>query len=175
MYLHFGLMKSYVIALILIISSYHVQSQSLDLRLLDYINGPISPADKGWSNFSKSVDIVGVAAPTSMLIIGLASHDKELTVKGLETAGSIIIAEGLTTVLKKTIKRQRPYLTYPDVITGKSNSTEYSFPSGHTSVAFATATSLSLSFPSGIRDCIWGYTTPVMYLPGHWLVQGPHF
>lgn len=70
-----------------------------------------------------------------------------MTIKGIETAGSLIIAEGVTGALKNTTRRERPYLAHPDLITGKVPSTDYSFPSGHTSAAFATAASLSLSFP----------------------------
>ena len=140
-------MKGWIIWLIFVLCTSNTQSQNLDVRLLDHINGPASSADKGWSTFTKSINIVGVSVPTSMVIIGFVRDDRALAIKGLETATSILIAQGMTMALKSTIKRERPYLTYPDIITGKSNSTEYSFPSGHTSVAFATATSLSLSFP----------------------------
>ena len=140
-------MKRYVICLLLCASIFRAEAQSLDLRILDNINGPVSPADATWHTLSKTAYLVDVAAPASMLIIGLASDNKELTTNGLKTAGAIVIAEGLTAALKGAIKRQRPYLEYPDLITGKSLSTGSSFPSGHTSTAFATATSLSLAFP----------------------------
>lgn len=82
-----------------------------------------------------------------MLTVGLASHDKELQLKALETGTAVLLAEGVAIGLKSITKRERPYLAYPGLITGKSTSTDYSFPSGHASVAFATATSLSLAFP----------------------------
>jgi undecaprenyl-diphosphatase len=82
-----------------------------------------------------------------MLTVGLVNHDKELQIKAVETGASILLAEGLTISLKAVTKRERPYLAYPDLFTGKSPSNDYSFPSGHTSVAFATATSLSLAYP----------------------------
>lgn len=140
-------MKRYVVCLLLLAFSFGAEAQSLDLRILERINGPASPADATWRTLSKTAYLVDVAAPASMLVVGLASNNKELTTNGFKTAGAILIAEGFTAVLKGTITRQRPYLEYPDLITGKSLSTGSSFPSGHTSTAFATATSLSLAFP----------------------------
>nr|WP_294793985.1 phosphatase PAP2 family protein [uncultured Mucilaginibacter sp.] len=140
-------MKRYVVCLLLSAFTFGAEAQGLDLRILERINGPASPADATWRTLSKTAYLVDVAAPASMLVVGLASNNKELTTNGLKTAGAILIAEGFTAVLKGTITRQRPYLEYPDLITGKSSSTGSSFPSGHTSTAFATATSLSLAFP----------------------------
>lgn len=140
-------MKRYVVCLLLLAFTFGAQAQSLDLRILENINGPASGADATWRTISKTTYMVDIATPVSMLAIGLASNNKELTTNGIKTAGAIIIAEGLTAVLKTTITRQRPYLEYPELITGKSLSTGSSFPSGHTSTAFATATSLSLAFP----------------------------
>jgi undecaprenyl-diphosphatase len=48
--------------------------------------------------------------------------------------------------MKYTFDRDRPFITYPD-ITKKSGAGSPSFPSGHTSSAFALATSLSLTYP----------------------------
>jgi membrane-associated phospholipid phosphatase len=60
--------------------------------------------------------------------------------------GGIIVSSIVTTGMKKIIHRDRPFITYPDII--KRVEVEgYSFPSGHTSSAFCTATSLSLLFP----------------------------
>lgn len=49
--------------------------------------------------------------------------------------------------MKYGFNRKRPFVTYPDLITKKSEAGSPSFPSGHTSQAFATATSLSLAYP----------------------------
>lgn len=140
-------MKRYVVCLLLLLGINTVKGQNLDLRILENINGPVAPADQTWRNVSTSVAIVGSAAPLSMLITGIASHNHELTIKGAETGASLLIAEGITFGLKNIVKRQRPYLAHPDLITGKSSLNDYSFPSGHSTIAFATATSLSLAFP----------------------------
>jgi len=128
-------------------SLYKAQGQSLDLRLLEHINDPVSGADGSWRTVSNSVAVTGVLAPVTMLTIGLANHDKELQIKAVETGVSFFLAEGLTVGLKSLTKRERPYLAYPDLVYSKAASSGYSFPSGHTSAAFATATSLSLAFP----------------------------
>jgi membrane-associated phospholipid phosphatase len=60
-------------------------------------------------------------------------------------AGSILNA-GVTSALKYSINRDRPFETYPDILK-KAKAGSPSFPSGHTSSAFATATSLSLAYP----------------------------
>jgi len=123
------------------------QSQNLDLRLLQSINGPASGADATWKHISGSVYVTAAATPASMLIVALSTHNKELTVEAFETGAAIVISAGLDNTIKNITKRDRPYLTYPTLITGKETDGGYSFPSIHTSVAFATATSLSLSFP----------------------------
>ncbi|HEU4718905.1 MAG TPA: phosphatase PAP2 family protein, partial [Bacteroidia bacterium] len=48
--------------------------------------------------------------------------------------------------LKYTVNRPRPFVTYPDIIK-KTKAGSKSFPSGHTSSAFALATSVSLAYP----------------------------
>jgi membrane-associated phospholipid phosphatase len=53
----------------------------------------------------------------------------------------------LTYGLKAAIDRPRPYVTYPDIIDPYRFMTSKSMPSGHTSLAFTTATALSLKYP----------------------------
>lgn len=146
-YFLFAGMKRYIVCILLLLGINHVKGQTLDLRLLENINGPASHADQTWRGVSNSVAIVTVAAPVSMLITGIVSHNKDLTVKAIETGAAVFVAEGISYGLKNIVKRQRPYSAYPNLITGKASETDYSFPSGHASVAFATATSLSLAFP----------------------------
>ena len=59
---------------------------------------------------------------------------------------SLIVAEGVTTVLKYSVNRTRPFDVYPFIVK-KSSGGNPSFPSGHTTDAFAAATSLSLCYP----------------------------
>ncbi len=141
------MIKKLFICFILLTGIYQVNGQGLDIRLLQQINGPVSPADKTWQDISKSAYILDVSMPVGMLITGLATHDKELTTNALKTGSTIVLTAGLNSAIKSITQRQRPYLAHPDLITGKTTSTGSSLPSTHTSIAFATATAVSLSFP----------------------------
>jgi membrane-associated phospholipid phosphatase len=81
-----------------------------------------------------------------MAAAGLIKDDKELFRNACVIFGSAALASGITIMLKYSVNRDRPYVTYPD-ITKKSSAGSPSFPSGHTSSAFSTATSLSLAYP----------------------------
>jgi membrane-associated phospholipid phosphatase len=128
--------------------SFNSHAQNFDINLLDKINSPPSqPGDKNWSFISNSVAPVSIAAPLSMFITGLARNDADLKLKSYQTGASILVSTLFTTGLKSITKRERPFEKYPGTIYQKMSVSSYSFPSGHTSSAFALATSLSLSFP----------------------------
>lgn len=59
---------------------------------------------------------------------------------------SIGVSGVLAYSMKKLVNRPRPYTAYPDITAYQLESSS-SFPSAHTSVAFATATALSLKYP----------------------------
>lgn len=59
----------------------------------------------------------------------------------VNTGASMVVAFGAKTVLKKAIKEERP-----------DHSDNESFPSGHTTLAFAAARSLDKEFR---KDCVW--------------------
>lgn len=122
--------------------------QNFDINLLKKINSSGNPsADKAWKFISNSITPVNIATPVAMFTTGLATHNKDLQKKSYFTTGSLLLAAGVSSILKITIRRPRPFTTYPDLITKKSAGGSYSFPSGHTTMAFANATALSLSFP----------------------------
>ena len=125
-----------------------VLAQSLDLRLLEYINGPVSPhADKNWRLLSEKSPYIDVAIPVSCIITGFINDDDRLKTQGYDAAASLIIAAGGSFVLKEIVQRDRPFITHPGDIIPKLNETGYSFPSNTTSLAFAAATSLSIAEP----------------------------
>lgn len=114
--------------------------------------------------------VLGV--PITIGIAGLIRHDEKM----INCAGQIVVASainlGATLALKYSINRDRPFLTYPDII-NKANEGSPSFPSGHTSSAFATATSLSLNFPKWyviVPSYLWAGTVGYsrMYLGVHY-------
>lgn len=69
---------------------------------------------------------------------------------------AFVIERPLYLVLKKGLKRNRPAAALPNYKSFIIPSDQFSFPSGHTSGAFATATALSMYFPeTAIAAYIW--------------------
>jgi membrane-associated phospholipid phosphatase len=122
-------------------------SQNLDIHILRSINSSqVLPSDKLFQFVSNSEVYFIVGIPATIGTIGLIKHDDKIFRSACVTLAATALNAGLTTALKYTINRKRPFITYPD-ITRKSPAGSPSFPSGHTSGAFATATSLSLDYP----------------------------
>jgi membrane-associated phospholipid phosphatase len=122
-------------------------AQNLDIDLLRKINLERNTAlDPTFKFVTNSVAPIGLGAPLIVTSIGLIQKDNTLKNKGYYIGATLLSSAIITTTLKFTIDRDRPFVTYPDIqkLTGGGSP---SFPSGHTSEAFATATSLSLAFP----------------------------
>ena len=119
-------------------------SQNAEVRLLKKIN-PSVPDSKFWNTTTKSAKPVSMGLPLAMVATGLVLKDKELQKNGIEIIGTFAITTGATLALKNIINRPRPYEKYPDIYPDHLEDGR-SFPSGHTSVAFGTATSLSIQY-----------------------------
>jgi membrane-associated phospholipid phosphatase len=133
--------------LLLIYSISPGNAQNVDIDLLRSINHNRNPNLDGTFQFiSNSAFVPEIAFPAVFIGIGLIKKDKVLRDKGFETGASLIFASLLATVIKYSINRERPFQKYPD-IQKLSSGGDPSFPSGHTSSAFALATSLSLNWP----------------------------
>lgn len=122
-------------------------AQNMDIDLLRQINlhRPVA-LDKTCKLASTSVTATSIAVPLTLLIVSQTSHNKVTFNNGLKSALAISVSMTLATSLKYAIGRPRPYSTYPDIQRLSSDFTP-SFPSGHTTSAFCTATSLSLMYP----------------------------
>jgi membrane-associated phospholipid phosphatase len=103
-------------------------------------------SDKYFRFISNSNAYTVIAIPVILAGAGLLRDDDKMLRNACVMAAASIINEGVTSVLKYSINRKRPFETYPD-IAKKAKAGSPSFPSGHTSSAFATATSLSLAYP----------------------------
>lgn len=140
-------MKKYLTFLILFIISFSVFSQNTDIDLLKSINlNRNKSLDPTFRVLTHSVYPITLGAPAIILSVGLLKKDSSLTHKGIFIAESMLVNVFISTALKYTIKRPRPFITYP-YIEKATEAGSRSFPSGHTSNAFATATSLSIAFP----------------------------
>jgi undecaprenyl-diphosphatase len=121
-----------------------LQAQSVsELNTLRRIN-PDNPNSAIWNNLSNTSKYISVGVPVAYFAAGLIHNNRELKQKAAYTAAAILLNTASTTLLKNVVKRERPYHTYTGIFPDKIKS-EYAFPSGHTSSAFATATSLAIS------------------------------
>jgi membrane-associated phospholipid phosphatase len=140
------MLKKFVFLLFLVLTS-QSEAQNWDIELLRNINSPETlPSDGFFRVVSNSDAYIALGIPAGMALTGLAKHNETLLRNACVTFAAIGVNTVVTSVLKYTIDRDRPFITYSD-ITKKSAAGSPAFPSGHTSIAFATATSLSLDYP----------------------------
>jgi undecaprenyl-diphosphatase len=105
---------------------------------------PNNPNSAVWNNLSNTSKYISVGVPVGYFVAGLIHDNKALKQKAAYTAAAILLNTASTTLLKNVIKRERPYNSYTGIFPDKIES-DYAFPSGHTSSAFATATSLAIA------------------------------
>lgn len=91
---------------------------------------------------SKYNNLVNVAVPAGIFAAGVIDNDKGTRQNALYIASSSAVNLLLTMVIKKIVKRPRPFLGQVK-ISAVYYPGQTSFPSGHTSSAFTTATALS--------------------------------
>ncbi|MBI1780341.1 MAG: phosphatase PAP2 family protein [Sphingobacteriales bacterium] len=99
-----------------------------------------------YKDISKTTSLVSVGLPVGLFATGLATHNADMKKKAIYLGETFLVNTAITTILKNTIKRERPSVKDPSIIPLDAAGS-YSFPSGHTSDAFATATSLSIAYP----------------------------
>ncbi len=148
-------------------------SQNWDINLLTSINENESSFKNSFCTvISNSVVVFNIAAPLSVFTAGVIRHDKQLKTDAIFMVGGYLVSSIVTQGLKAIIERPRPFITYPYIVK-RTEGGGYSFPSGHTSAAFCTATSLSLLFPKWyvIAPC-YLYAASVGYAR---MYQGVHY
>lgn len=139
--------KTIVVYATLFLFSFKSFTQNIDIDILKNINqNRNSSLDKPFNTTSKSVYPLSIALPIGLLGTGFIKKDKNLQRQGLSSLASLAVSMGTTYTLKKIINRNRPYITYPTIIQPYYLEDDPAFPSGHTTAAFSTATSLSLTF-----------------------------
>ena len=136
------------IILLFCFTTIKVSAQNNDVKLLSTIYADSSyTKDKGAKVLSASVAPISIVCPATILLIGLIRKDSVLIRNGIKTTGALILNTVATVGLKYAVNRPRPYNEYPLLFHAKEKTGKYSFPSSHTSFAFADATSLSLAYP----------------------------
>jgi len=108
---------------------------------------------------SDANNYVNAAIPISMFVAGIADHNKDLRQNALYVASSAASTALLNFAVKQIFKRHRPFEVHA-TLTPVYKPGGYSFPSGHTSLSFATATALSRVYPK------WYVIVPVFLWAG---------
>ena len=122
-------------------------SQNLDINLLKSINKNESSFKTSFLKAdAQSVFVFNIAASVGIFTAGLIKHNNQLKKDAAYMAGAFVLSSVITTATKQIVKRKRPFDEYSFIVK-RDEGGSYSFPSGHTSAAFTTATSLSLLFP----------------------------
>jgi membrane-associated phospholipid phosphatase len=129
--------------------STQIMAQNADIELLRSLNGTPSSTLRHYSSFiSNTTQYVAIGVPLVMGTIALIEKNDDLLKNTLYVGVSIGVSAGMSYVLKYSVNRTRPYITYPSLnVDPAFYESSSSFPSSHTSVAFATATALSLKYP----------------------------
>jgi membrane-associated phospholipid phosphatase len=147
-------------------------AQNLDVNILKAIN-PRYPTSQYWRGTSNSAYYVAGAASFGTLIYGLASNNATIKRNAVESFVAIGANVLVTHLVKVTVNRTRPADRYPDEIFVNTQTHNQSFPSGHSSLAFATATTLSMQYnkwyvtvPAYVWASSVGYSR--MYLGKHY-------
>jgi membrane-associated phospholipid phosphatase len=140
-------MKKITLLFILIVIQYTLFAQSWNYDVLKKINIERNTAlDKPFKAITNSASPMAFGVPAILYTVGLLKKDSVLKQKAIYIGTTVVVSSLITAILKKTIKEDRPHTTYPDIQNITSGGS-YSFPSGHTSDAFALATSISVAYP----------------------------
>ena len=132
---------------ILVLLTSTLFGQNFDINTLRSVNlNRNENLDPTFKHITNSYAIVSIGTPLTMYAVGLINKDVQLKKDAIFIGESVAASVFVTIVLKEAIKRDRPFVTYPE-IEKLSSAGGYSMPSGHTSIAFATATSLSIAYP----------------------------
>jgi len=104
---------------------------------------------------------ITLGLPMGWIAIGLIEKNNTRTEEGLKWLAAQLVNGGATLVIKAAVNRPRPAVSDPTLI-ALEDARIHSFPSGHTSSAFALATSVSLDHPQ------WYVIAPA-YLYASWV------
>src|SRR5262245_18468765 len=123
-------------------------AQNADIDILRQVNqGKSETADKICRTISDTVAPLAIAVPAYYITDAIIKKDSASRARAVITTGSVVITTVVVNVLKFTVQRDRPFVTYPLDVEQKADVGPYSFPSGHTGTAFSVATSISIIYP----------------------------
>ncbi len=154
-----NLKKVFLISFFLIASLQY--AQRFEVRMLQKIHRDSTFfLDHTFKFASNTILPVTIGTPIAIRLYGLSTNDDAMVRNGFKTAASFLLSSILTTSIKIGVKRKRPFAEFPELFHQKQMVGKLSFPSGHTSTAFAMATAISLSNPK------WYVITPCFLWAG---------
>jgi len=144
----------------------------VDIQLLEHIAAKRTPGQtQFFRTISDANNYVNAAIPAGLFIAGALDGDKGMRQNAAYIAVSTASTAVLNMLIKRIVKRPRPFRMHIQFHAVYEPS-GYSFPSGHTSASFSTATALSRAYskwyviaPSFIWASSVGYSR--MYLGVH--------
>ncbi|WP_316788712.1 phosphatase PAP2 family protein [Pedobacter frigoris] len=146
--LRFLMLMQFSLFILVPINSYSQSGlQRFDDQILIDLSKKRTPEKTGFFLFlSNHNDWVNIGVPAGLLAAGVIGDNKEMRQNALYVASSSAVNTLVTMLVKKIVKRPRPFLANVK-INAVYHPTHYSFPSGHTSTSFTTATALSQAYP----------------------------
>ena len=147
----------------------------LDENIAIKLQNPNTQANQFANNTAKAFEFFGAAGPYiiggSLYAAGWVSHKPGLRDLGWHGVESVIYAQALTGVLKGVLGRARPFVVNDSnphdfkFFGGFSDADRTSFPSGHTTTAFAAAASVTSEARRHWPDKWWStwLIGPVLY------------
>lgn len=112
----------------------YIFNRSIKCRLLDA--------------FMPIITYIGSSISMAFLcVFAILGPKHALRMPGIKCAAALILSSTISQILKVTVNRLRPFLKQDNLYIRKIGIDRYSFPSGHTTAAFAAAVMLMLCFP----------------------------
>jgi membrane-associated phospholipid phosphatase len=138
---------------------------ALDISILRFIcHNRVLALDNIFYYISYFATYVNIALLLSILAVSLIKRSKPLRIVFYKMVAVMIVAALMSTTLKSLISRERPFVTYPDIVK-LSEAGNSSFPSGHTLEGFAVAVAFSILVPKRklfipvyVWACVVAYT-----------------
>jgi membrane-associated phospholipid phosphatase len=147
---------------------------SLDEPVANHFRDHRSQTGQNVADAWAKVGTIGVGAVTAgVLAGGLISHNEKVTHAGLRLLFSVGLAGGAAEGIKFALGRERP-LQNTNALDFDPAHFDTSFPSGHTTLAFAMATSLSDDIHRtwatvGLYGLATGVAVSRVYQQAHWV------
>lgn len=151
-------MKRYLLLLLLLLPLLPVSAQTLDtvpdgdtslldFRVLDNLQQHRSPSCNTAMKVVSASMFASPAIPAGMALAAWGTDNHDLLHSSATIGGALALTAAVTMGMKALVARPRPYVTYEGRLVPVSTEHTHSFPSGHTSFVFSTATSLTLQYP----------------------------